>query len=125
MEPESMDDLQNQMELLLGNLKILLDNQQHKGALDEVIVQNQSIIVKNLEVIVKNQINIIENQKYIVENQITLGVILDTQVRTLALTHQVLQKEKTIAEVWEEVEQVRAKKTESFSTRKINNPTLI
>lgn len=125
MVTNSLEQVQNQLQALLQNLQILLENQKLEGTLDEVIVRNQSIIVKNLEVIVKNQINIIENQKYIVENQITLGVILETQVRTLQLVHRLNQHDTSIEKLWEEVEQIRAEKTESFSTQKLNNPTLI
>lgn len=122
---KNITELSDQLKQLFGNLDILLDNQKHKAALDESIVQNQSMIIKNLEVIVKNQINIIENQKYIVENQITLGVILETQIKTLHAVKLLSDQSASIEEIKKEIQQIRSEKAKDFSTNRLNNPTLI
>jgi hypothetical protein len=120
-----LDQLLSNMDELLQNLAVLLRNQQHGGEINELVIQNQRMIIKNLEVIVKNQINIIENQKYIVENQIMLGVILETQLQTLHAVSQSRGETITMDELKQRIHAIREEKTKEFSTKKLNDPTLI
>ena len=70
--------------------------------------------IRDRDIIVNNQLNIIKNQKQIVQNQVTLAVILKTQVKVLASLEQLKENPTSDADIQKEVSALFLQSKEEF-----------